>query len=72
MTFVITGTLTQCKNRTELANIIVNNGGKVVGSVSKNTTYLINNDINSTSSKNQSAKQLGIPIISESKFFEII
>ena len=72
MTFVITGTLTQCKNRTELANIIVNNGGKVVGSVSKNTTYLINNDINSASSKNQAAKQLGIPIISEAKFFEII
>ena len=47
-------------------------GGKVTGSVTKNTTYLINNDINSTTSKNATAKKLGVPIISEEMFRELI
>lgn len=70
--FVITGTLQHFKNRTELQKVIEEAGGKVVGSISKNTSYLINNDIESTSSKNQAAKKLGIPIISEEKFLEMI
>ena len=47
-------------------------GGKVTGSVSAKTTYLVNNNINSTSSKNKKAKELGIPIISEEDFLEMI
>ena len=66
--FVITGKLKKYKNRDELINIIENNGGKVLNSVTKNTNYLINNDINSTSSKNIKAKSLGIPIITEEQF----
>ena len=66
--FVITGKLKKYKNRDELVNIIENNGGKVLSSVTKNTNYLINNDINSTSSKNIKAKSLGIPIITEEQF----
>ena len=66
--FVITGKLKKYKNRDELINIIENNGGKVLSSVTKNTNYLINNDINSTSSKNIKAKSLGIPIITEEQF----
>ena len=69
---VITGTLTHFKNRAELQKVIEAAGGKVVGSVSKNTSYLINNDIESTSAKNQTAKRLGVPIISEEDFFKII
>ena len=69
---VITGTLNHFKNRAELQKVIEAAGGKVVGSVSKNTSYLINNDIDSTSSKNQTAKRLGVPIITEEKFLEII
>ena len=71
-TVVITGTLKHFKNRTELQQIIETAGGKVVGSISKNTSYLINNDVNSTSTKNQAAKKLGIPIISEEDFLKII
>lgn len=67
---VITGSLSLYKNRGELQKDIESLGGKVVGSVSKNTTYLINNDINSTSSKNATAKKLGIPIVTEQEFFE--
>ena len=67
-TIVITGRLTLFKNRNELQKAIEDRGGKVVGSISKRTDYLINNDINSDSSKNRSAKELGVPIISESDF----
>lgn len=68
--FVITGSLKHFKNRAELQSKIEELGGKVVSSVSKNTDYLINNDINSTSSKNTSAKKLGIPILTEENFLE--
>ena len=70
LNFVITGSLNQYKNRDELKAIIEHGGGKVVGSVSKNTNYLINNDINSNSSKNSQAKKLNISIISELDFIE--
>ena len=66
--FVITGKLNRYKNRNELKQIIESNGGKVSESISKNTTALINNDINSTSSKNNAAKKIGIPIITEEEF----
>ena len=70
-TFVITGKLNRFKNRDEIKNKIEALGGKVTGSVSKNTDYLINNDLTSDSSKNKSAKNLNIPIISEENFLEI-
>ena len=69
---VITGTLKTFKNRAELQRVIEAAGGKVVGSVSKNTSYLINNDIESMSVKNQTAKRLGIPIITEENFLKLI
>ena len=69
-TFVITGKLTHFKNRDEIKSKIEALGGKVTGSVSKNTDFLINNDVNSTSSKNATAKSLGIPILSESDFIQ--
>ena len=69
-TFVITGKLTHFKNRDEIKARIEALGGKVTGSVSKNTHYLINNDVNSTSSKNATAKSLGIPILSEDDFIQ--
>ena len=69
-TFVITGKLNHFKNRDEIKACIESLGGKVAGSVSKNTDYLINNDVNSTSSKNATAKSLGIPILSESDFIQ--
>jgi len=65
---VITGKLTKFKNRNELKNIIEQCGGKVIGSISSKTDILINNDINSNSSKNKAAKERGIPIISEIDF----
>lgn len=68
LTFVITGDLFHYKNRNELKKYIQSQGGKVTGSVSKKTSYLINNDINSTSAKNMNARNLGIPIISEDEF----
>lgn len=71
MVFVVTGKLTHFKNRDELAAKIESLGGKVTSSVSKNTKYLINNDVNSTSSKNKTAKSLGVPIISEEEFLKI-
>ena len=71
-TFVVTGSVHHYKNRDELKANIVAHGGTVVGSVSSKTSYLINNDINSTSSKNQKAKSLNIPIISEEEFFSMI
>ena len=69
-TIVITGKLTNFKNRNELKLVIEKNGGKVVGSISSKTDILINNDVNSTSSKNKTAQKLGIPIISETDFME--
>ena len=71
-TFVVTGSINHYKNRDELKADIVVHGGTVVGSVSSKTSYLINNDINSTSSKNQKAKSLNIPIISEEDFLKMI
>lgn len=70
--FVITGSLTHYKNRDELVSVIETMGGKVSGSVSAKTSYLINNDTQSSSSKNQKAKQLNIPIISEEDFIKMI
>ena len=67
-TFVITGSVLQFKNRNELKAFIEERGGKVAGSVSRNTDYLINNDNMSSSSKNKTAKELGIPIITEEEF----
>lgn len=71
-TFVITGSLNHYKNRDELVNIIEQLGGKVSGSVSSKTNYLINNDVTSTSGKNKKAKDLGILIISENQFVQMI
>lgn len=71
-TFVITGSLIHYKNRDELVSIIESMGGKVSGSVSTKTSYLINNDTQSSSSKNMKAKQLNIPIISEEDFINMI
>ena len=70
MTFVITGSLERFSNRSELKELIENKGGKVAGSVSRNTTCLINNDINSGSSKNKTARELGVRIISEDEFIK--
>lgn len=71
-TFVITGKLTQYKNREELKTYIESLGGKVVDSISKKTSYLINNDTESTSSKNVNAKLIGVPIITETDLAEMI
>ena len=68
LTFVITGKLKHYKNRDALKVEIEAYGGKVAGSVTKKTNYLINNDVDSTSSKNKTAKDLGVPIISEEDF----
>ena len=70
-TVAITGKLTLHKNRDELVQRITNHGGKVTGSVSKNTSILINNDVNSNSSKNVSAQRLGIPIMTEEEFVNL-
>ncbi|MCC8013872.1 MAG: NAD-dependent DNA ligase LigA [Eubacterium sp.] len=71
-TFVITGDLSLYPNRRALKEAIEQRGGKVTGSVSKKTDYLINNDINSTSAKNKKAKELGIPVITEQDFSSLI
>lgn len=68
LTFVITGKLTEYKNRAELKSIIEENGGRVVETINKKTSYLINNDINSTSAKNLAAKKANIPVLSEKDF----
>ena len=68
LTFVITGKVNKFKNRNELQSFIESLGGKVSSSISSKTDYLINNDVNSTSSKNLKAKQLNIPIITEEEF----
>lgn len=70
--FVITGKTIEFKNRNELKDFIESNGGKVTGSVSKKTSYLVNNDVNSTSSKNKTAKELNIPIITEKQLIDLI
>lgn len=68
LTFVITGDVHHYKNRNELKAYIESQGGKVASAVSGSTSYLINNDVTSTSGKNKKAQQLGIPIISEDEF----
>ena len=68
LTFVITGSLNHYENREALKLEIEQNGGKVAGSVSSKTSYLINNDVTSTSGKNKKAKELGIPVISEDDY----
>jgi DNA ligase (NAD+) len=70
LTFVITGSLNGYENRDELKNKIEEMGGKVAGSVSKNTECLINNDATSNSSKNKKAKELGVKILTEEEFEE--
>lgn len=70
LTFVVTGDLHHYKNRNELKAYIEQQGGKVTGSVSKSTSFLINNDAASASTKNRKAQQLGIPIITEDQFVE--
>lgn len=70
MSFVITGSLTKFKNRDALKEKIESLGGKVAGSVSAKTAALINNDVESTSSKNEKAKSLGVPILSEDDFIK--
>ena len=72
LTFVITGKLQSFKNRSEIKTLIENNGGKVTDSVSSKTSYLINNDINSTSAKNKTAKSLGVPILTEDEFKNLL
>ena len=71
MTFVITGNVEHFDNRNALKDFIESEGGKVSGSVSAKTTYLINNDTTSNSTKNKKAKELGIPIISEDDFLKL-
>ena len=72
MTFVITGSLEHYTNRNECKEEIERAGGKVSGTVSKKTNYLVNNDIQSSSSKNKKAKQLGIPIITEQELLRML
>ena len=70
--FVITGTVNHFANRGEVKEEIEKRGGKVTGSVTSKTNYLINNDLTSGSSKNRKARELGIPIISEDEFIEMM
>lgn len=72
MNFVITGSLVHFGNRSEAKELIESLGGKVTGSVTKKTNYLINNDIQSSSSKNKKARELGIPILSEEDFLDLV
>ena len=71
MNFVITGSLEHFKNRKELQELIERRGGKVTGSVTSKTNYLINNDVASSSSKNKKARDLGVPILSEEEFLKL-
>ena len=71
VTFVITGDVHHFKNRDEFKAYVEAEGGKVAGSVSGKTNYLVNNDVESTSSKNKKAKSLNVPIISEDTFVEM-
>ena len=70
--FVITGSVEHFANRAEVKEEIEKRGGKVTGSVTSKTNYLINNDVNSTSSKNKKARELGVPIISEEEFMKML
>lgn len=70
--FVITGSVEHFSNRAEVKEEIEKRGGKVTGGVTSKTNYLINNDVNSTSSKNRKARELGIPIISEEEFIRML
>lgn len=71
MNFVITGSLEHFKNRKELQELIERRGGKVTGSVTSKTNYLINNDVASSSSKNKKARELGVPILLEEEFLKL-
>ena len=71
LTFCVTGKIKNWKNRDELSSYIAEMGGKVVGSMSANVDYLINNDVTSTSAKNNRAKELGKPIIDEQTFMDM-
>ena len=70
--FVITGSVSHFANRDEVKALIESKGGKVTGSVTSKTNYLINNDVASNSSKNKKAKELGVPIISEEEFIAML
>lgn len=70
--FVVTGSVNHFANRDEVKAVIEARGGKVTGSVTSKTNYLINNDVTSSSSKNKKAKELGIPIISEEEFLKML
>ena len=70
--FVVTGTLKHFENREKLKELIAEEGGKVSSAVSKKTDYLINNDADSSSSKNKKAAELGIPVISEDEFLKLL
>lgn len=70
--FVITGSVEKFENRKELQEFIEARGGKATGSVTSKTSYLINNDVTSKSSKNKKARELGIPILSETDFLKMI
>lgn len=72
LTFVITGSVNHFANRNEVKDVIEKRGGKVTGSVTSKTNYLINNDNMSNSSKNKKAKELGIPIITEEEFVAML
>ena len=72
MNFVITGSVEHFASRREVKEIIESRGGKVTGSVTGKTNYLINNDVQSASSKNKKAKELNVPIISEAQFLEML
>lgn len=72
MNFVITGSVEHFANRREVKEIIESRGGRVTGSVTGKTNYLINNDVQSASSKNKKAKELNVPIISEAQFLEML
>lgn len=72
MNFVITGSVEHFANRNEVKEVIESKGGKVTGSVTSKTNWLINNDVESASSKNKKARELGIPIISEDTFLKMI
>ena len=71
MSFGVTGSVNHFANRNEVKELVEKMGGKVTGSVTKKTNYLINNDVESASSKNRKAKELGVPIISEEEFIEL-
>ncbi|MCL2500585.1 MAG: NAD-dependent DNA ligase LigA [Defluviitaleaceae bacterium] len=72
LTFVITGEVNRYKNRKELQDFIESQGGKVTGSVTAKTSYLINNDAASTSGKNKKAAELGVPVLTEEGFAQLL